>query len=608
MAEIFGNIKGIKDVVLQELKQIYEMPILSGQLVSADIASKLANVSEYINKEISLYIARDGTITSITIGNTDSVELPSFEGKRGQSRLSGIRCVHTHLGGNSALSGVDYSALKNSRFDAMITIGVVGPDFSKSLVSFGMITGIDENKQLICEEYGPLSLEDAEEFYFQNIINTLERILAKETEGTALKEAQERAMLVSLEWGNTKGAWTPENSLEELKQLTDTAGALVVGKFFQKRPKPDPAYFIGKGKVGELALFAQQENIDLCIFDDELSPAQQRNLDRATGVRVLDRTGLILDIFAQRAYTNEGKMQVELAQLKYTLPRITGQGLSLSRLGGGIGTRGPGETKLEVDRRRIRDRITFINDNIDKIKTVRNLHRSQRNKNQIATISLVGYTNAGKSTLLNTLTDSDIYAKDQLFATLDPTTRKLALPDKQEAVLTDTVGFIQRLPHQLVAAFRSTLEEVTESDLLLHVIDVSHELYQEQSDAVYEVLKNIGAIDKTIITVYNKVDKLSADSELVQRLAQKENSVCISAKKGLGLDKLLALIVENLQMQSVELDLVFPYTETAKAAQLHEIATVLEEKYTENGVNIKVRLPFELAEKYEQYIKTGDID
>lgn len=608
MAEIFGNTKGIKDVVLEELKQIYEMPILSGQLISADIASKLANVSEYINKEISLYIARDGTITSITIGNADSVELPSFEGKRGQSRLSGVRCVHTHLGGNSALSGVDYSALKNNRFDAMITIGVVVPDFSKSLVSFGMITGIDENKQLICEEYGPLSLAAAEEFYFQNIINTLERILAKETEGTALKEAQERAMLVSLEWGNIKGAWTPEDSLEELKQLTDTAGALVIGKFFQKRLKPDPAYFIGKGKVGELALFAQQENIDLCIFDDELSPAQQRNLERATGVRVLDRTGLILDIFAQRAYTNEGKMQVELAQLKYTLPRISGQGLSLSRLGGGIGTRGPGETKLEVDRRRIRDRITFINDNIDKIKKVRNLHRSQRNKNQIANISLVGYTNAGKSTLLNTLTDSDIYAKDQLFATLDPTTRKLALPDKQEAVLTDTVGFIQRLPHQLVAAFRSTLEEVTESDILLHVIDVSHELYQEQSDAVYEVLKNIGAIDKTIITVYNKVDKLSADSELVQRLAKKENTVCISAKKGLGLDKLLALIVENLQMQSVELDLNFPYTETAKAAQLHEIATVLEENYTENGVNIKVRLPFELAKKYEQYIKTGDID
>jgi len=603
MAEIFGNTKGIKDTVLEELKQIYHMPILSGQLVSAEMASKLADISEYINKEISLYIARDGTITSITIGNTDSVELPAFDGKRSQSRLSGIRCVHTHLGGSSALSGVDYSALKNSRFDAMITIGVIGPDFNKSLVSFGMITGIDDNKQLICEEYGPLSLADAEDFYFQNIINTLERILAKETEGTALETEQERAMLVSLEWGNTKDAWTPENSLEELKQLADTAGALVIGKFFQKRPKPDPAYFIGKGKVGEIALYAQQENIDLCIFDDELSPAQQRNLERSTGVRVLDRTGLILDIFAQRARTNEGKMQVELAQLKYTLPRISGQGLGLSRLGGGIGTRGPGETKLEVDRRRIRDRIAFINDNIDKIKTVRNLHRSQRNKNQVATISLVGYTNAGKSTLLNTLTNSDIYAKDQLFATLDPTTRKLALPDKQEAVLTDTVGFIQRLPHQLVAAFRSTLEEVTESDLLLHVIDVSHELYKEQSDAVYEVLKNIGATNKTIITVFNKIDKLPADSEFLTRLAAKDNSVCVSAKQGIGLDKLLKLIVESLEMQSVELDLLFPYSETAKVAQLHEIATVLEEEYSENGVSIKVRLPIELAKKYEQYNK-----
>ena len=603
MSEIFGNIKGIKETVLDELKKIYEMPIYPGQLISAEMAMKLADISEFINKEISLYIARDGTITSITIGNTSSVELPDFDGKRSQSRLSGIRCVHTHLGGNSALSGVDYSALKNSRFDAMVTIGVIGPDFSKSVVSFGMITGLDENKQLTCDEYGPLSLKDAEEFYFPNIISTLERILDKETSSTALVPVQERAILVSLEWGNSKCAWTPEDSLEELKQLADTAGALVVEKFFQKRPKPDPAYFVGKGKVGELALYAQQENIDLCIFDDELSPAQQRNLERAIGVRVLDRTGLILDIFAQRAYTSEGKMQVELAQLKYTLPRISGQGLSLSRLGGGIGTRGPGETKLEVDRRRIRDKITFINDNIDKIKAIRTLHRNQRNKNRIATISLVGYTNAGKSTLLNTLTASDIYAQDQLFATLDPTTRKLALPDKQEAVLTDTVGFIQRLPHQLVAAFRSTLEEVNESDLLLHVIDVSHELYKEQSDAVYEVLKNIGADEKNIITVFNKVDKLPENSELLVRLAQKENSVCISAKKGLGLNALLELIVENLQMHTVELNLLFPYSETGKAAHFHEIATVLEETYVEAGVALKVRLPIEIAKKYDEYIE-----
>lgn len=468
----------------------------------------------------------------------------------------------------------------------MVTIGVIGPDFSQSAVSVGMITGLDENKQLTCDEYGPLTLKAAEDFYFPNIINTLERILYKETASTPLEEAQERALLVSLEWGNSNRAWTAEDSLEELKQLADTAGALVVKKIFQKRPKPDPAYFIGRGKVGELALYAQQENIDLCIFDDELSPAQQRNLEQALGIRILDRTGLILDIFAQRARTNEGKMQVELAQLKYTLPRIYGQGLSLSRLGGGIGTRGPGESKLEVDKRRIRDKINLINDNIDKIKAVRTLHRNKRNKNRIATISLVGYTNAGKSTLLNTLTASDIYAQDQLFATLDPTTRKLALPNKQEAVLTDTVGFIQRLPHQLVAAFRSTLEEVNESDLLLHVIDVSHELYKEQSAAVYEVLKNIGAAGKNIITVFNKIDKLPANSELPVRLAQKENSICISAKTGQGLSVLLELIMENLQMRSAELNLLFPYTATGEAAKLHALATVLEETYTEEGLSL----------------------
>ena len=274
----------------------------------------------------------------------------------------------------------------------------------------------------------------------------------------------------------------------------------------------------------------------------------------------------------------------------------------LSRLGGGIGTRGPGETKLEVDRRRIRDRIAFIKDSIEKVRAVRTLHRIKRAKNQVPSISLVGYTNAGKSTLLNLLTQSDIYAKDQLFATLDPTTRQLILPDKHEAILTDTVGFIQRLPHQLVAAFRSTLEEVAEADLLLHVIDVSHELYQEQSDAVYKVLEQIGAQNKTILTVYNKIDKLPSENALAQRLAQQENSVCISAKSGIGIEELLALISENLKLKSIEVTLLIPYTESEKAAKLHTIGTVLEQEYKENGTFMKVRLASEQLEDFEKFI------
>lgn len=600
MREIKGNIKGIRDSVIAELQKLYDMQ--SPQLVSQELAVKLADITEYINREISVYITRSGQIIEIAVGDNATVELPSFSGRRGAGRLSGIRCIHTHPGGNPYLSGVDISALKNNKYDAMVAIGVLSPDFTKSELTFGLITGIDSNENYTAECYGPYSIEDAENINFVNTVSTIERILDKQTGTASLQVMSERAILIGMEWGRNDSLWTVDDSLEELKQLADTAGATVIKKFIQKRPKPDPAFFIGRGKVQELALYAQQENIDLCIFDDELSPAQQRNIESVMGIRILDRTALILDIFAQRARTNEGKLQVELAQLQYTLPRIMGKGLMLSRLGGGIGTRGPGETKLEVDRRRIRDRIAFIKDQIEKVKAVRSLHRSKRKKNNVFEVSLVGYTNAGKSTLLNTLTNSDIYAKDQLFATLDPTTRQLTLPNKQEIIITDTVGFIQRLPHQLIAAFRSTLEVVTEADLLVHVIDVSHELYKEQAAAVHEVLKEIGAEIKPVITVYNKIDKLPPDSKLADRLALEEDTVCISAAKKLNLESLQQMIESHLKSKAVEVTLCIPYAETAKAAQLHETANVLEQEYTENGAVMKVILPVEDLEAYNEYI------
>lgn len=600
MREIKGNIKGIRDSVIAELQKLYDMQ--SPQLVSQELAVKLADITEYINREISVYITRSGQIIEIAVGDNATVELPSFSGRRGAGRLSGIRCIHTHPGGNPYLSGVDISALKNNKYDAMVAIGVVSPDFTKSELTFGLITGIDSNENYTAECYGPYSIEDAENINFVNTVSTIERILDKQTGTASLQVMSERAILIGMEWGRNDLLWTVDDSLEELKQLADTAGATVIKKFIQKRSKPDPAFFIGRGKVQELALYAQQENIDLCIFDDELSPAQQRNIESVMGIRILDRTALILDIFAQRARTNEGKLQVELAQLQYTLPRIMGKGLMLSRLGGGIGTRGPGETKLEVDRRRIRDRIAFIKDQIEKVKAVRSLHRSKRKKNNVFEVSLVGYTNAGKSTLLNTLTNSDIYAKDQLFATLDPTTRQLTLPNKQEIIITDTVGFIQRLPHQLIAAFRSTLEVVTEADLLVHVIDVSHELYKEQAAAVHEVLKEIGAETKPVITVYNKIDKLPPDSKLADRLALEEDTVCISAAKKLNLETLQQMIESHLKSKAVEVTLCIPYAETAKAAQLHETANVLEQEYTENGAVMKVILPVEDLEAYNEYI------
>lgn len=602
---IYGNLKGVRNSVIEELKTLYELRLEAGQLVTAELALKLADITDFINREVSVYISRSGQVLAVAVGDDQSVELPPIEGRRGVSRLSGVRCIHTHPNGNPALSGVDISALKNNRFDAMVAIGVTSPDFAQSALSFGMITSMDDNEQYQTECYGPLTLEQAEGIFFPNLAAMVERILEKQSGGSSLAQSAERAILVGMEYGGGVSSigWTAEDSLEELKQLADTAGAQVVAKFLQKRPKPDPAFFIGKGKVQELALYVQQENVDLCIFDDELSPAQQRNIEQAMGVRVLDRTALILDIFAQRARTNEGKLQVELAQLQYTLPRIMGKGLSLSRLGGGIGTRGPGETKLEVDRRRIRDRIAYIKECIGKVKSVRTLHRAGRAKASVPTVSLVGYTNAGKSTLLNTLTNSDIYAKDQLFATLDPTTRQLELPHKQQAILTDTVGFIQRLPHQLVAAFQSTLEEVVEADVLLHVIDVSHELYKEQSNAVYQVLDELGAKDKTIITVYNKIDKLPEGSGLPERLAKEENSVCISAKGGVNLDALLELIAENLKLKAVEASFLIPYSDSAAAARLHEAGTVLEQEYLAEGTLLKVRLEAEQVSEFEQYLQ-----
>ena len=604
--EIYGNLKGIRNSVIDELKTFYDIRIEGGSLLNTELAMRMADVTDFINREVSVYLSRSGQVLAVAVGNDQSVELPPVEGRRGTSRLSGVRCVHTHPNGNPNLSGVDISALKNNRFDAMVAIGVTSPNFCESVLTFGMITGIDDNEQYEVECYGTLTPTEAEGIFFPNLVATVERILDKQSGSASLAQGTERAIIVGMEYGGGASiiGWSAEDSLEELKQLADTAGAEVVARFLQKRPKPDPAFFIGRGKVQELALYVQQENVDLCIFDDELSPAQQRNIEQAMGVRVLDRTALILDIFAQRAHTNEGKLQVELAQLQYTLPRIMGKGLSLSRLGGGIGTRGPGETKLEVDRRRIRDRIAYIKGCISKVKNVRTLQRSGRAKASVPTVSLVGYTNAGKSTLLNTLTNSDIYAQDQLFATLDPTTRQLELPNKQQAILTDTVGFIQRLPHQLVAAFQSTLEEVVEADVLLHVIDVSHELYKEQANAVYHVLEELGAKDKTIITVYNKIDKLPEGSALAERLAREENSICISAKARLNLDGLLALTAENLKLKSVEESFLVPYSDSAAVSRLHEAGTVIEQEYLAEGTLLKVRMEAEQVQEFEKYLST----
>lgn len=599
---IYGRTEGLKKQVLTQLEAIYEQRADEGQLISHELALVLRDLSEEINREISLYIDRKGRVTAVAVGSDCHVDLPQVESRRSQNRLCGVACIHTHPHGAPRLSGVDFSALRDLRFDAMAAMAWETAG-SEPVLSFAMITDLDDDQQPVLQEFGPYRAKDVAAMPFGNMVHLIEKLLAKRSRNHNLEEGPERAMLVSLAWGDLNARWSAEDSVEELGQLAEIAGAQVIGKFVQTRPKPDPVFFIGKGKVQELALFAQQEDIDLCIFDDELSPAQQRNLERALGVRIIDRTGLILDIFAKRAKTSEGKLQVELAQLQYMLPRIMGQGTSLSRLGGGIGTRGPGETKLEVDRRRIRDRIAFLEEQIRKMKGSRKQQQRARNKSEVKQVCLVGYTNAGKSTLLNQLTHSDIYAQDQLFATLDPTTRQLELPDGDVCTLTDTVGFIQRLPHQLVAAFKSTLEVVKDADLLVHVIDCSHELYKEQAEAVYQVLQELEVTDKPILTVYNKVDKLHQFEGLRHRLEQEEHTVCVSAKTGDGIPQLLQTMAGMLGQDMTEVTLCIPYAESKLAAQLHTDAKVLSEEYGAQGILVKAKMKKTLADKLASYIQ-----
>lgn len=381
--------------------------------------------------------------------------------------------------------------------------------------------------------------------------------------------------------------WQIEESLKELNSLADTAGARVVGEFMQNRQRPDVATFIGKGKVEELAEYCQQVGANLVISDRELSPAQSRNLEEKLGVKVIDRTQLILDIFAGRAQTKEGRLQVELAQLKYMLPRLIGQGLKLSRLGGGIGTRGPGETKLETDRRRIRKRISDLERELREVQRHRALLRKDRKDEPFPLVSLVGYTNAGKSTLLKALTGAEVLIENKLFATLDPTTRRVLLPNNDTVLLTDTVGFIQNLPHHLVAAFRATLEEVVEADLLLHVVDASHLNHERHINAVQEVLKQLGAQDKPMIIVFNKIDEVMD----LQSISHTDiPAVNISALSGEGIEELLQMVASMLKQRYTVIKLTIPYHKSNLVSLLHQKGKVVQEKYQEDGIEVEVEI------------------
>lgn len=410
--------------------------------------------------------------------------------------------------------------------------------------------------------------------------------------------------------------WSVEDSLHELGTLARTAGAEVVGTMVQHLHHPDVGTYLGKGRTQELSDLEKQLGFDLVIFDDELSPSQQRNLEKMLHVRVLDRTALILDIFAQHAHTREGRLQVELAQLEYRLPRLTGRGTELSRLGGGsrsagaggvggaIGVRGPGETKLEIDRRRIRSRIAELREEIEGVREQRQLHRQQRASHSIPVIAVVGYTNTGKSTLFNALTESEVLVQDKLFATLDPTTRHLLLPGNQEALLTDTVGFIQKLPTRLIAAFRATLEEVIDADVLLEVVDVSHENAIEQSETVNDVLHELNAAGKPRVTALNKIDLLDDPSSEIDTTLY-TNAVAVSALRRLGFEALCEKIAQVLAESMEVVQVTIPYAKSELVELFHRRGRVDKEEHRAEGTFLAGRIPRALRGYYAAYLQTG---
>lgn len=404
----------------------------------------------------------------------------------------------------------------------------------------------------------------------------------------------EQAIIVTVRHPREDANWQVEDLYEEQRELVLSSGTAIAGEVFARCPEFSPKYLIGKGKVEEIAGVAQTEKADVVIFNHDLSGTQQRNLEEVIGTKTIDRTQLILDIFAQRAHSKEGKIQVELAQLTYLLPKLTGKGVMLSRLGGGIGTRGPGEQKLEVDRRKIRDRIAHLKRELDDATAQRGARRKNRERFSASTIAIVGYTNAGKSTLFNALTEAGVYVKDKLFSTLDPTVRRYVLPDNQSVLFADTVGFIHDLPHHLIESFKATLEEAVHADMLLHVMDLSHPKINECALAVKAVLKDLGIEDKPVINVLNKKDKIADSALLGDIKRQFDSPVVISALKRDGLDELVERLGLELSGMTARIKIILPHTEMKKYSMIRQYGKILKEEYRKDAVYVEAKIPVKL--------------
>lgn len=582
--QIKGNTKGIRQSILVEMEQLFhsDMELLRHEFVSAPLLKALAFFTERTGHEVMVYVARDGMVMEVFAGRHDGAHLPDVRVRRGKRRLTGVRCILTHTDGQPELTTADVQALTRMRFDAMASIGVRKGEAAG--VEIALLEDIEPNGEYTLARLGPYLPQDIpQEELLERIRHNDERILQAARIIASMETNEDRAVLVGLDG---------EESLDELERLADTAGAAVLQKVQQQKSKPDAATYIGQGKAKELALARQSLEANLFIFDDELSGAQTRNLEELLGCRVIDRTTLILDIFAGRATSREGKLQVELAQYKYRLPRLVGTGTELSRLGGGIGTRGPGESKLETDRRAIRRRITDLEHEVKELEKQRGVRRGMREKAGVATVAIVGYTNAGKSTLLNALSGSSVFAEDKLFATLDPVTRKVDLPG-MPVLMTDTVGFIKKLPHDLVDAFRSTLEEALHADLLLHVVDASAPDAVEQYRTAESVLESLGATGKPRVVALNKVDRLEGaplyfDTGTAPR-------VDISASTGQGLGRLMEEIGVAIATSKKTYEFQVPYDRGDVLALAHRLGEVKAQEYEEGHVKLGVVLDEEGA-------------
>lgn len=573
--KIHGNVTGIRDTIIEDMLTLYDETQPSGVFASFALLEKMAAFTGRIGREISVYLSRSGAVADVSVGDATTVSMPDMRLVRNIDRLAGVRCIHTHPNGSGYLSDVDLGTLNSMRLDAMAAVGVRDGLPTSVYVAFvGEMEG-EERKPLI---YGPMRADRLPQDALLNaLIEADNRLKAPAYAVTAAEP--ERAVLVGID--NDDGY----DTLEELKALADTAGVNVVHIERQRKRPIDNGTYIGSGKADELRLIGSATEADVFIFDDELTAIQIRNLESILGAPVIDRTMLILDIFATRATTREGKLQVELSQLKYRLPRLLGVGVAMSRQGAsGVGMRGPGEKKLEIDRRRIRRRIYELEQELKEVEKQRSVRRSVRERSETPIVALVGYTNAGKSTLLNVLSASDVLAEDKLFATLDPVVRGITLPNGTPCLLSDTVGFINKLPHELVQAFRSTLEEVRNADLILHVVDASCPYYEVQMRVTEQVLESLGAADTPCIEVYNKCDLETALPR------ERARSAAISATTGKGIDRLLELIETELNRTQRRVELVIPYDKYNAIRVLHEIGTVLSESHESDGTHVVAML------------------